>query len=286
MSSIASQTVVRPNFLFIGPDKTGSSWLYQIFLQHPNIYVPGIKDIYFFDRHYERGIKWYFRFFESATHEHIAVGELSHDYMLSSVAAERINMDLPDVKILTCLRDPVERTFSHYLYLVRSGLTSASFEDALQLFPELVSNSLYAKHLKKYFQTFDRKNIKVLFFDELKKDSTAFAKEAFNFLNVPYIEDLAYQQQVLPASKARSVLVAKIAKLGANMARDLGMVALVGQVKTSKIASMLYKPYKKGTKPVLSPQTAMELRRRFSDDIIELESLLNVNLTSWQVEIT
>lgn len=38
---------MKPNFIFIGPDKSGSSWLYNIFKAHPEIFVPEIKDIYF-----------------------------------------------------------------------------------------------------------------------------------------------------------------------------------------------------------------------------------------------
>ena len=58
--------VVKPNFLFIGAAKTGSSWLYEIMLQHPEIFVPRIKDPYFFDRFYEKGLDWYLRLFAQA----------------------------------------------------------------------------------------------------------------------------------------------------------------------------------------------------------------------------
>ena len=81
---------MKPNFLFIGPDKTGSSWLYQILRGHPECHVPELKDIYFFDRFYARGLDWYLSLFDSAAPGARAVGELSHDYLFSPAAAERI----------------------------------------------------------------------------------------------------------------------------------------------------------------------------------------------------
>ena len=129
---------MKPTFLFIGPDKTGSTWLYEVLRQHAACYVPPVKDIYFFDRHYERGLDWYLSFFEPAPAGSLAAGELSHDYLFSPQAADRIARDLPNVRLLTSLRDPAERTFSHYLYMIRSGRTRLDFAAALEQFPELV----------------------------------------------------------------------------------------------------------------------------------------------------
>ena len=159
----------RPNFLYIGPDKSGSTWLFHVLSRHPECYVPAAKDIYFFDRYYDRGLEWYLSFFKDAPPKAKAIGELSHDYLFSAQAASRIARDLPCVRLVTNLRNPVERTFSHYLYLVRSGKTNQSFEIALEQFPELIDNSLYAKHLSAYFREFRRANIRVLFFDRLQR---------------------------------------------------------------------------------------------------------------------
>ncbi len=270
-----------PDFLFIGPDKTGSSWLYKMLQAHPDSYVPPIKDIYFFDRYYERGLDWYLEHFREVPADARVMGELSHDYLFSPLAAERIQRDLPEVRLMTCLRDPIDRTHSHYLYLVRSGLTRAPFEQALEDFPELIDNSLYAKHLGPYFDIFPRARIKVLYFDQLKSDSAGFAAEAFRFLELPVPDDLAYDSKVLPASKPRSYLLAKTAKMGANLARDLGLAPLVGRVKNSRLAKLLYKPYAKDEKPVMQSETRAHLKQVFRPDVDALERLLGVNLSHW-----
>jgi hypothetical protein len=271
---------MKPTFLFIGPDKTGSTWLYRIFRQHPDCHVPDLKDIYFFDRFYSRGLDWYYSLFDGAAPNTEAVGELSHDYLFSPVAAKRIAKDLPEVRLLTCLRDPVERTFSHYLYMIRSGRTRESFETALARFPELVENSLYAKHLRPYFEQFPRDQIKVLFFDKLRADARGFATEVFEFLEVPFLEELPYEERVLPASRPRSMMLARLAKLGAEAARRVGMISLVGRVKSNPlVVRTLYRPY--DARPTMDPATAAELRGRFRDDVVELQTLLSVDLSHW-----
>ena len=222
-------TDMKPNFLFIGPDKSGSTWLYRILLQHPDCYVPSCKDIYFFDRYYHRGMDWYLSFFADAPAGTKAVGELSHDYLFSAVAAERIARDLPGVKLMVSLRQPLDRTFSHYLYMVRNGRTREPFELALKKYPDLVDKSMYSKHLSEYFRRFDRSQIQVLFFDDLKFSPRLFAAEVFQFLDVPFIQEIDYGTEVLPASRPRSHLLARLAKISANACRDAGLSPSCGR---------------------------------------------------------
>lgn len=56
-----------PNFLYIGPDKAGSSWLHEVLIQHPEVFLSEAKDLYFFDRYYDRGMAWYASQFRRAT---------------------------------------------------------------------------------------------------------------------------------------------------------------------------------------------------------------------------
>jgi hypothetical protein len=272
---------MRPNFLFIGPDKCGSSWLFEVLRQHHQCYVPACKDIYFFDRYYERGLGWYLSFFGSASNGAQAIGELSHDYLFSALAAERIKRDLPEVKLLTCLRNPVERTYSHYTYLVRSGMTREPFALALEHFPQLIRNSLYDKHLLEYFKRFDRRQIKILFFDDLQLDPESFAASVLQFLNLPFLEGIDYHKQVRPASRPRNFVLARMVKLAANLARDSGFPKLVGSIKHSRLTFLLYKPYSFNGRPSIDPVTRSRLEGVFRPTIEHLQDMLEVDLSRW-----
>lgn len=271
-----------PDFLFIGPDKTGSSWLYELLRAHPQCYVPECKDLYFFDRHYGRGMEWYGSLFGEAPGGAKVVGELSHDYLFSEAAAERIRRELPRVRLIASLRNPAERTFSHYLYMIRSGRTRLPFREALEKFPELIGNSLYHKHLSRYFERFDAAQIKVLWFDDLKDNPRQFGEECLDFLGLDLRHGFDYRTKVREASSPRSYWLAKVLKTGANAARAMRMERLVGAVKHGLLARLLYRPYAQGEKPVLDAETRAHLDAVFADDIARLERLLNVDLSHWQ----
>src|SRR5688572_24495864 len=73
----------RPSFLFIGPDRAGSTWLYETLSRHKQAYMPNVKEFFFFDRYYHRGWRWYESYFKNADQGSRVIGEISHDYLFS-----------------------------------------------------------------------------------------------------------------------------------------------------------------------------------------------------------
>jgi hypothetical protein len=255
-----------PDFLFVGSDKSGSTWLYELLRSHPKAYVPTCKDIYFFDRYFHRGLSWYAKFFRNAL-----------------VAAVRIRTCLPEIQLVTCLRDPVERAFSQFLYLQRNGLTKSSFGAALDEFPDLIERSLYYEPLRRYFELFPRAQIKVLLFEKLQANPAQFAQGVFEFLHLPFDPGLEYDRRVLPASRPRSAALARAFRWGANLARDVKLVTLVGRVKRSRMAAVLYQPYADGERPRMPDELEEVLRRTFAPDVERLEDLLEMDLRHWRI---
>jgi hypothetical protein len=272
---------VRPDFLFIGPDKTGSSWLHSVLRQHPQCQVPTCKDLYFYDRYYHRGYSWYERQFGPLRPGVRALGELSHDYLFSVQACERIAKDLPGVRLLCCLRDPCERSFSHYLYLRRNGRTKLPFQRAIEACPELVEHSLYGKHLARYFALFPREQIKILFFENLQADAAAFAREILSFLGLEDWPGIDYRRVVRSAARARSPVLASLVSKAAWMARNLGLPGLVGVLKHSALVRLFYRPYSAVERPRLEKDLRLRLIDLYSDDIQRLQLLLNRDLSGW-----
>ncbi|WP_404310498.1 sulfotransferase family protein [Neorhodopirellula lusitana] len=270
-----------PNFLFIGPDKTGSSWLFGLLSAHPEVFIPVAKDTYFFDRYYHFGMSWYLDFFRHAQSEHICRGEICHDYLMSTEATERIYQDLPDCKLIACLRHPVERSFSHWLYKKRAGETNASFEEAIEEFPEILQNSLYAENVRRYLKRFGKEQLELLIFDDLQKDPLEFAIRVCKFLNIQWIEDLPYSEKKRAAGSARSPRLARGLKAGADLTRRFGLANLVGRVKHSRLTSVLYKEFDASDKPELTQSTRQRLCEWFADDIRATEALTGRDLSTW-----
>ncbi len=271
-----------PNFLYLGPDKSGSSWLFEVLRNHPDCFVPACKDVYYFDEHYDKGMDWYLDFFRDARPGVPAMGELSHSYLFSMEAADRIRQDLPGVKLMASLRQPVERCYSHYLYLVSSGLVTSSFAETIDNRPGLTRSSYYAKSVEGYLERFGAERFKVLFFDDLKKDPRHYARQVYDFLGLSFNEAFDYDKKVREARAARNVYLARLAKHGALMARKLGLVNLVGAVKHGLAARLLYRPLKKGEAPKMDPEVGKRLLERYIPDIEATEKLLGVNLDHWK----
>ena len=270
-----------PTFIYIGPDKAGSTWLYHVLRSHPQCFVPELKDIYFFDRFYHRGMTWYLSFFRGATSEHRAVGEFSHDYLFSSIAAERIRRHLPNVQLLTCLRNPVERTFSHYLQLVRSGITRDRFRDALRKYPILLEHSRYSKYLKVYYDVFPQEQLRILRFDDLEADPSRFAIQIFDLLGLDHTIGINLSKKVLPASRPRNLLVARLAKISANLLRQARLERFLGLLKASSFWEILYRPYSPDEKPRLSPDDKRLLAEMFREDVQHLARLTGMSYDCW-----
>lgn len=289
-STVASQKtasvrrhLARPTFLYIGGDRCGSKSLHNIFRQHPDCFVPPIADPYFFDRHYDRGLEWYFSLFEEAPDAVKAIGEFSHDYLHSDKAAARIATDLPDVKLLVTLRHPIERTFSSYVAAFSAGAIRGSFEEALRSSPMLIGNSLYADNLEPYFNHFPQTHIKVQFFEDLTEDPRAFAFEAFHFVGLPETDEINYGERLSQLSSSRFPLAGLLSRQAANALRRLGWVNLLGRLKHHRlIRPIFYKPYSAADRPIMSAESRQFLQETFAPQIDRLEKMLGRDLSDWR----
>ena len=129
-----------PDFLGIGAQKGGTTYLYDLLQQHPQVYLAHPKELHYFSLHHYKGLKWYSNHFEAAPVGK-RCGEISPYYMFHPLASERIAAALPTVKLIVLLRDPVERTLSQYFHSKRLGLEPLDLEEALAAEPDRLANA-------------------------------------------------------------------------------------------------------------------------------------------------
>ena len=134
-----------PGFLIAGGSRCGTTSMFDALSQHPaicNPLLPWTREVHYFDNGYDRGLAWYQSHFPlkaRARRAARAVGaeplafESGPYYMFHPLAPERIHRDLPGVKLLVLLRDPVERAFSAYANSISVRCETESFERALEL---------------------------------------------------------------------------------------------------------------------------------------------------------
>ena len=125
--------MVKPTFIIVGVMKAGATSLFGAVRRHPQVGKPSKKELHFFDRkNYTRlGMEWYEQHFELGPKQ-IAVGEATPAYVYEAETRERIAENLPDVRLIISLRDPVRRAYSHFWHSKRMGKEQLpTFEEAL-----------------------------------------------------------------------------------------------------------------------------------------------------------
>lgn len=200
-----------PDFIIAGAPRSATTWLYELADRHPDVAMakPVTPEPKFFlrDDLYERGLAYYSAQWFDALPARSCAGEKSTNYLESAVACERIARDLPSVKLIFILRDPVERAHSNYLWSKRNGIETESFARALELeaaresslAPELryarphayFSRGLYAELLRPWFARFPREHILVLRSEDVVDAPGELANSLFAFLGVSDRPELA-----------------------------------------------------------------------------------------------
>ena len=274
-----NQQLAMPNCLYVGTSKAGSTWIFDFLSRQPAVYAARGKGYYYFDSHFDRGIEWYLNHFSAAGDESVII-EISHSYLYSSIACERIANLNPDMKILVCLREPAERAFSDYLDHVKNGNFSGSFAEAIDAVPSIIDRGMYAKHLRPYLETFGRDQVHAAVFDDLAESPQFFADQILEFLEVPQATlSPAMTKKMMPAGRPRSRSLVSIAKKVSKRLKKVGLKPLMGKVKRSRtIRNALYQPYSDSNKPRLSDEERERTKTIFRAEIQVLDELLGTQL--------
>ncbi|MFI6176539.1 sulfotransferase domain-containing protein [Nonomuraea sp. NPDC051191] len=147
-----SSARVLPSFLIVGAQRCGTTSLYRALAQHPLLLKPVLhKGVHYFDVGYDRPMAWYQAHFPlragAALLAHRYGGrahafESSPYYLFHPLAGERIAADLPGVKLIVLVRDPVARASSAHAHELARGFESEShFESALELEAERLAGA-------------------------------------------------------------------------------------------------------------------------------------------------
>lgn len=177
--------MTRPHFVGIGAQKAGTSWLHACLYEHPAIYMPASKEVHFFSKYYDRGTGWYETHFQPCRSPQRA-GEFSPTYMYYPDAATRLYDYRPDMQLLVCLREPVARTISAYRYAIQTGALPPEMPltEVLQRYPAYVDHSRYTIQLKRYFRHFSRRQMLILFYEDIAASPYTLLDTVYQFLGV------------------------------------------------------------------------------------------------------
>lgn len=284
-----------PNFLIIGAQKAGTTWLYDVLRHHPDIFLPDTKELSFFNGHHSNlerndnfvrlGPGWYENFFRFRRDER-AVGDISPMYLCDAEAPGRIAQMLPDVRLIAVLRDPVERAASHYWMAYNKKHVAGDLDTVISRNDEaIVVRGLYGPQIERYLRHFPRENMLILIYEEVMSEKEAALGEICRFLGVDpdLMPGSNIDRKVNPATSYRmpwlyNASVAFAARLRAIpflswLPRLLKRSGFNEKVKALNTVAF--------DKPELSEQQRHALRRFYAADRERLEKLLGRKIGAW-----
>ena len=295
---------IWPNFFLVGAHKTGTTSLYFYLKQHPQVFLPALKEPHFFSRFrpYSEMLFPHPRVSDEAAYLKLfakaagykAVGEASSSYLCDEGAAERIHAANPHAKIVIMLRDPVGRAYSQYLMDVREGWQYLPFYEALLEDwnrPEkgwgvshmYVEPGLYRDQVKRYLNIFGAKQVLVLSFADLRTPDgrRKMLADLVNFLEL----DPAYLDRIDTSQVENEFAVARwnwSRRVAANWwVRRLAMILVPARAGSVFLVKMrIYDRFflRRAVKPEIDPRARDWLQSMYEDDVAGLERLLGRNL--------
>jgi hypothetical protein len=156
-----------PGFIMIGAQRSGTTSLFRMLATHPQVMPASYhKGVNYFDLNYYRGMRWYRGHFPVATiarrtaarHGEPIAFEASGYYMYHPFALERMARDLPHVRLVAMLRDPVERAYSAYKHEYARGFEQETFENALELEDQRLAGEIERMHDDISYESFSHRH--------------------------------------------------------------------------------------------------------------------------------
>lgn len=269
-----------PNFLVIGAQRAGTTWLYRALADHEDVFLPEKKELEYFS--YRSGPvaadeATYRQHFRGA-HGIARIGEVTPSYLWAAQAPdhwdhkpdgfedripERVRDTLgPDVKLIVSLRDPVDRAVSAFLLHVRADRVDVD-DSILEVGDQggIVAMGFYHRHLSRWLEVFDPSQILILDFEQLQTWPGRTYRQVCAFLGIA--DDLPPEHLASPANRSP-----------ASGEDDSGDIVLGNGATTSSGRPI-------GGHVLATVDELATLRELYADDVRELAELVPFDVSGW-----
>jgi Sulfotransferase domain len=298
-----------PDFFIVGHAKSGTTALYEMLRGHPQIYMPDVKEPWFFatDLHSEPSrTRWgtfddYTSLFDPAQPEQ-RVGEASVFYLWSQTAAARIAQAQPNARIIAVLREPASFLRSLHLQFVKTHIeskadlrTAIALESARREGREVLRSPYspallvysdhvrYVEQLRRYRELFPADQILVLIYDDLVADNAEAVRTVLRFLDVDDSHEIAVTT-ANPSVRVRSAqLHAFVRRLymgdgPASRSAKAAIKMLTSQSVRHRALEVTQRRVLFGQPRPADRDLMTELRRRFKPEVVALSEQLGRDL--------
>lgn len=304
-----------PNLFVVGAMKAGTTTLYRYLAGHPDVFMSPIKEPNHFcagdemdrtapvhgdasagldayldgpmaERHmaYVADRGQYLRLFRGGEGRPWR-GEASPSYLFSSVAPGAVREASPEARVVVVLREPLDRTLSHYRMDLGEGVVRTPFVRAVREdrraaglgYPTdslYLAMSLYARQVRRWMDAFPGR-VRVYLFEELRAQPERLTADLAGFLGV---DPAGFR--AAGGHENRSVAPRWVA-LNWVLHRS-GAKTLVSRFAPGSVlraGKRLW--YRDPAGAAVPPALRDELRALFAPDVAELSALIGRDLSHW-----
>ena len=297
--------MVLPNFIILGAANSGTTSLYDYLKQHPDIYMPEVKEPRFFafedevldfcgpgDEHRNANsvtqLNDYKALFRSVTNE-TAIGEASPPYLYIPKAAQRIQHHIPEAKLIAILRNPATRAFSNFMHQRAIGyepLTDfsmaveeekARIENNWSFIWHYTKRGYYYEQIKRFRELFPHENIRIYLYEDFSKNNLSVIQDIFRFLGVDETFRPNVSIQHNPTGEPKSQFFLRLLRdpsAAKAMAKRLLPYSLRANLKSRLLA-------RNTARQAMPRDIRRKLMEGYRPDIAKLEKLLDRDLSVW-----
>jgi hypothetical protein len=290
------ETPRYPNVFLIGAAKAATTSFANALGQHPDVFLPAVKEPDFFsvDRHYETGLDRFIREYYGEATERVCV-DASVSYLVSTQAPQRIaeSLGTETPRFIVVLREPTERAYSNYWECRAAGFEEATFEESLKS-DELrvgrqwagrytqshLEGSRYGTHLDRWTSMFPRDSFLFLRFEDLIHSTAASLDRAFTFIGIdPAIGTMTINRENYRRNPRRSA-VRLVSAIPESVKRPLRR--LVGQRRLAGMVSSLERlSIGESEIPPMDGTTRERLRALLRPEVERAAQITGLDLSEW-----
>ena len=282
-----------PTFIIIGGGKCGTTSLFYLLNQHPDICLPH-KETNFF--RYDQGelrpngkinsLEEYQQLFSKKVKHEKATGEASPSYIDNEKAPYRIKELIPNVKLIAILRNPIDRCYSNYTFDIKNRLIDekkTTFSQAFTENPDFIERGMYGKYLDVYYKLFSPEQIKIVLFDDFITKQRKVLQDIFHFLEV---DDTFVYKSMAKKNASGFPKNKYVTKFILTPSRFKSVITSIFKPFIPKevrvnLWTILYNSSLKKAK--ISFEDRQKLIEIYREDILKLQTLINRDLSNWLI---
>lgn len=287
------------DFMIAGAQKSGTTSLLRYLGEHSEIAAHPQKEFAFYldpeayQNDFNKAFKKYFGEIEDLQNKKTLAK--SAGLYVNESALKKLHQQFPSCKLILILRNPVDRTYSSFLWEKNAGAEPKEIDQVFnstlpidkQKNSYYLEYSQYGKHISKLISIFGKENIKFIYYEDLKQNAADVCQDVFEFMGInsnfiPKTSTIHNSTEIIK-SKQLAKVIRRILSKGSIVKR--GIKLFISNKKAAQMGEKLRRAnYSQNKYPELNKETREHIAFLLQEDLLELEVNLKGVSGKWNLK--